>query len=517
MTTSAEELKQRQARAAARPEIQVVAGNLPGVVDLAEDALLARPPEIYQRGGVLVRPIRTGPPGVDDAIRREADALTLHMVTLPELAEAFDLAALFTRYDGRIKMLKAIDCPKAVAATYQARAGRWRLPALKAIIEAPTLRQDGTVLDQPGYDPASGLLFDPGGTTFPAIPERPTRVDAQAALACLVEPLKGFPFVSDADRSVVLSAILTALVRATLRSAPLFAFTAPTMGSGKSLLADLVSRIAVGRDAAAMSQSRSAEEDAKVLLALLLAGDPLVLIDNVERPLHGDALCSILTQTTYKGRILGSNETAVVPTTTVFIATGNNLQLRGDLTSRALMAVIDPRMERPEERHFEIDPRAYVAEHRGELVAAALTILRGYVVAGRPEMAIKPFGRFEQWSATVRAALVWLGEPDPLTTRERIVADDPLRAELAIRAHRMARRTGRRQDHRRRVAQADCRPRRRSHQITQRCHLCSRAGHHHPKARHVVRPLARPHTGQFADRKSGYTPRCSSLAVRRRG
>ena len=63
-------------------------------------------------------------------------------------------------------------------------------------------------------------------------------------------------------------------------------------------------------------------------------------------------------------------------------------------------------------------------------MTAALTILRGYVVAGRPEMAIKPFGRFEQWSATVRAALVWLGEPDPLTTRERIVADDPLRAEL---------------------------------------------------------------------------------------
>ena len=124
MTTAAEELKQRQERAANRPEIEVVAGHLPGVVDLAEDALLARPPEIYQRGGVLVRPIRTGPPGVDDAIRREAGALMLHIVTLPELSEAFDLAAAFTRYDGRSKKLKFIDCPNAVAATYLARAGR---------------------------------------------------------------------------------------------------------------------------------------------------------------------------------------------------------------------------------------------------------------------------------------------------------------------------------------------------------------------------------------------------------
>ena len=110
-----------------------MAGRLPEIVDLAEDALLDRAPEIYQRGGILVRPIRTGAPGADDAIRREPGALTLHIVSLPELAEAFDLAAAFTRYDGRTKKLKFIDCPNAVAATYLARAGRWRLPALAGI------------------------------------------------------------------------------------------------------------------------------------------------------------------------------------------------------------------------------------------------------------------------------------------------------------------------------------------------------------------------------------------------
>jgi hypothetical protein len=54
-----------------------------------------------------------------------------------------------------------------------------------------------------------------------------------------------------------------------------------------------------------------------------------------------------------------------------------------------------------------------------------LTILRAYVVAGRPRQPVKPFGRFEAWSDIARAALVWLGCSDPCASRERIERDDP--------------------------------------------------------------------------------------------
>src|SRR5215210_6717020 len=99
-------------------------------------------------------------------------------------------------------------------------------------------------------------------------------------------------------RQGALSAILTALCRIGLRTAPLHAFSAPTMGTGKSLLADIVSIIATGRAAAVMSQGKNEEEDEKRLLSVLMQGDPIIVVDNVDRPIQGDALCSILTQET---------------------------------------------------------------------------------------------------------------------------------------------------------------------------------------------------------------------------
>ena len=63
---------------------------------------------------------------------------------------------------------------------------------------------------------------------------------------------------------------------------------------------------------------------------------------------------------------------------------------------------------------------------------AGLTVLRAFVVAGRPGLdKLTPFGRFEDWSNLVRGALVWLGEPDPAKTWF-IAVDDPERGDLAL-------------------------------------------------------------------------------------
>ena len=141
------------------------------------------------------------------------------------------------------------------------------------IIEAPTLRRDGTLLDRPGYDQATGLLFDPGGTLFAPIPARPTREDAEAALATLREVLRGLPLRRRRpSRSVAISALITGLVRRALRAAPLFAFSAPKMASGKTLLATLVSYLATGRPPAMLSQTDDAESERKRLFAVLLEG-----------------------------------------------------------------------------------------------------------------------------------------------------------------------------------------------------------------------------------------------------
>ena len=59
--------------------------------------------------------------------------------------------------------------------------------------------------------------------------------------------IKTFPFVAPCDRSVALAGMLTALDRLSMDTAPLIAFTAPTAGTGKSLLVDIIAVLATGR------------------------------------------------------------------------------------------------------------------------------------------------------------------------------------------------------------------------------------------------------------------------------
>jgi hypothetical protein len=241
-----------------RPQIRVVDGQLDRVVAETEKAVLKSPDlEIYQFAGRLVRPIRQEARQSDEGVTRDLGAVTLHQISAPWLVVELTKAITWLRWEGRKDDWKPVDCPSKVATGYLAQAGNWQVPRLKGIIEAPTLRRDGSVLANPGYDQATGLLFDPQGAEFPVVPNEPSMEDAKEALAKLKGVIAGFPFVSDAHKSAALAAMLTALVRRTLRSAPMFGFTAPTMGSGKSLLADVVSLIATGRDAAVMAQARS--------------------------------------------------------------------------------------------------------------------------------------------------------------------------------------------------------------------------------------------------------------------
>jgi len=125
----------------------------------------------------------------------------------------------------------------------------------------------------------------------------------------------------------------------------------------------------------------------------------------------------------------------MVPTSATFFATGNNLVIAGDLTSRVLPCDLDPKCEYPEQREFEVDLHQFVPANRGRLVAAALTLLRAFVVAGRPKGKLRVFGRFEAWSSLIRAALVWCGEPDPCIGRHRLKAVDPVGDQLRSLLH----------------------------------------------------------------------------------
>jgi hypothetical protein len=409
-----------------RPLIRVTGGKLPEIVDAAEEALMAAGLGLYQRGSSIVRPVFTDievVAGGGDR-RRTIKASRLVTTKLAYVAECMTRAARWERYDGRSRAWVPIDCPPKVAETYLQRDGLWRLPILTGVVNAPTIRPDGSVLDQPGYDAATGLLYEPYGVVFPAIPANPSRDDALTALARLIDLIVTFPFVTEADRAVALSAILTTIIRRSLRSAPLHGFDAPTAGSGKSMLVDICAMIATGRQAPVISMGKDEVELEKRLGAALIAGDTLISIDNVDHPLGGELFCQIMTQERLKIRVLGHSINTEVPSNAALFATGNNMVIQGDMTRRALVCTLDPGCERPELRQFATNPIQVAGEQRARLVVDALTVLHAFGCAGRPEQR-PPLGSFEVWSSCVRDCLIWLGCADPCETMEKARSSDP--------------------------------------------------------------------------------------------
>jgi hypothetical protein len=163
---------------------------------------------------------------------------------------------------------------------------------------------------------------------------------------------------------------------------------------------------------------------------VLFAGDPVIHIDNCERPITGDFLCSMLTQEVVQARILGQSERRVLPCTALVLASGNNLTLAGDVSRRAVICRLDAKVERPDTRKFDFDCHDEVLAARPELVVAALTVLRAYIVADRPTK-LTPMGSFTDWE-WIRGALVWLDCADPADTRSAILDSDPRKDELVV-------------------------------------------------------------------------------------
>ena len=413
-----------------RPVIFIEPGDLHLTVAEAEQVLRdAKNPLSFDFGRLLVRlsSPRTEVNGATGHRRRRE----IVPWELPNLIEKLTGLAHWMKWDGRRQDYVPTDCPERVAKMLLARRADRQISILRKVASTPVLRRDYSIVQTPGYDKTSELFLDIVEGEFAEIPVAPTREQGLAELAKLKFLIKDFPFVSGTDTAAALAAIVTALVRPALPTAPLFAFKAPKMGSGKSLLADVVALVATGELAPTVSGEANEEELRKRFSAILFEGAPLICIDNIDRPFFSTSLCTILTQGKWKDRVLGSTATFEAPTETLWLATGNNLTFKRDLATRVIPCRIDAETEHPEERSFEVDLREYIPAHRAELVVAGLTFLRAYIAAGMPPQEVREFGRFEKWSKLIRFALIWAGEADPCSGRRELEEADPER-ELVV-------------------------------------------------------------------------------------
>jgi putative DNA primase/helicase len=399
----------------------VLGADLHRVIDDAAE-VLPRDGTIYQRDGRLVQVVRTA--------ASEADALTLEGtpqirgLSHATLAERLTRLASFAKRNSSGDWVYAIP-PKLVIEALAAR-GQWRaVRPLVAVVEAPTLRPDGSVMQRAGYDGATGFVFMPS-EDFPQVSDAPTLDDARAALEELKEPFADFPYASEAHAAVPIAAVLTILARPAIDgNVPAFLFDAPTRGTGKTLQTDVISIITSGRPSAKIGWPASDEELEKVVGAYALRGAPVINFDNVTRAFGGAPIDRCLTcGGSVELRVLGKSEVPALPWRAVVLASGNNIELSGDTARRVLVSRIESPLEHPEDRDDFKHPDllGWVTAERPRLVRAALTILRAYAVAGRPAVGVKRWGSFEVWSDLIPSALVWAGAADPMLARPSVDA-----------------------------------------------------------------------------------------------
>lgn len=385
---------------------------------------------IYQRQGRLVQVVRS--PAVDVCGVRLPDG-TLRIRPLPRsiIRERIGQAVLLV-----VEGPEGLDVKRPPDWLATVVLDRGQYPAgirdLAGIVRSPTLRPDGSVLQDPGYDEDTGLLYAPDGE-YPRVESRPSREAARRAADELLHVVVDVPFAGPQHRSVWLAGVLTLAARSAIPGCcPVFVFDANAPGSGKSLAVDAASTIIFDTHLPRKTWTADDNELRKTITAVLLEGVPAVNFDNVADVFGSPSLDAVTTGTTWSDRVLGTNQmTGDLPATTVWFATGNNVVIGADTARRVLYARIESPEENPEDRtgftHENLP--GWVRQNRHRLAVAAITMLRGYVAAGRPSQKLVPWGSFEAWSNLVRSTIVWAGLLDPCSTRA-IVREKDRSAEL---------------------------------------------------------------------------------------
>jgi hypothetical protein len=275
------------------------------------------------------------------------------------------------------------------------------------------MRPDGSILDVPGYDTATGFLYLPDpDLKVPPIPDQPTSQEIRAAVELILTPTAEFPFVSDDDRATWIGLAFTPALRPVLPGPyQMGAITATNPGSGKTLLTKLLTILHGGVQRGEMP--RDADELRKSITAALMdTTAPIITFDNLRGVVQSAVLESLLTSKFWTDRWLGQNRSVTATNDRLWLATGNNAQFGGDLARRIATVALDPPEADPHLRNdFKIkNLDGWMHEHRGEYLSAILTVARGWVVAGRPASAVRS-DDYAPWVGGLCGMLGWAGFP----------------------------------------------------------------------------------------------------------
>ncbi len=254
---------------------------------------------------------------------------------------------------------------------------------------------------------------------------------------CAFGFIQEFPYAEQADRANAYGAMLAPIIRMLCPLIPLALLNATKQGTGKTLFFKVIAMLATGRIAATIPMPWGDEEWSKVLTSILLENTTAVFcIDNVEaqqrrfddgageKPLSSGILSSFLTTNVWKSRLLGSNKMPGLEQLSIPMITGNNILLGGDLPRRCYSINMDTGISTPWQRdEFTYTPLLdHVSANRGKIIAALLTMIRAWYVAGQPKPKSKVAFQddFAQWARITSGVLAHVGIEGFLANSDRL-------------------------------------------------------------------------------------------------
>jgi len=409
-------------------------GTLPVIIwnnrpmhPVSEEALNAlksfnRKPRHFRLGNMLVR-IRDGQGG-----------LSVEHHTEDSLRGLLDRSARWVKSygtQGADQKHVVTPPPKHIVRDIQSLAD-WpsdAFPLLEAIVRCPSYASDGFLINDTGYHPGSRSYYSPPPDLIvPLVPVHISKEVLEKAKALLKELLADFPVKSPGDYANAISVPLTTLARNMINGpTPFMLIEAPVMGTGKTKLAEALLIPALGRPSTT-TQPDDDDEWRKSITASLLSSPQAIWYDNLAGSLKSQKLEQVLTSDVWTDRFLGETRTVSLPVRCTWLGTANNLQIMGDLHRRIVWIKLVSLMERPEDRdpsQFKHRLPEWAFENRGELLWAALVLIRAWVEQGRPP-GPQSMASYESWAKTIGGIFQVAGIPGFLEAQKdrRIDSDD---------------------------------------------------------------------------------------------
>ena len=366
--------------------------------------LLAKSETIFLRGGKVCELVRDE---LDKLDPRRVDDELLRLEVVDEQAfrsriERYGKVVAFRAGPHRGQNLVMTDarCSLDTAKVWLASEARKNLPPITAIHNCPLLIEcDGSVkiLTKGYYRELGGRLITGG--------QCPLGMDLGEAVTLLLEVIDEFDFLTAADKSRALAAIITPAMKfAGLLAAhtPLFVVEADESQAGKGFFLEIVQAIYQETPSFVTQRQKGVGGLDESLSQALLNGRPFIQLDNVRGGINSQYFEAILTcplHNTIPARVPYKGEIQINPERFVFQLTSNGFESTRDLANRSSIV----RLRKRRGFVFRSYPEGTLIDHvrsnQPRFLGAVFRIVRQWIGHGKQTTSdTRGEGRFRRWA-----------------------------------------------------------------------------------------------------------------------